>query len=125
MSEHKILVVDDDREIRETVIEVLADAGYVAVGACDGADALEQLRGPDDDWCVVLLDLMMPNMDGRAFRAQQLKDPTIARVPVVIISATADVEQAAKELEVAAHCTKPLPLSKLVSLVQQFCPRAA
>jgi CheY-like chemotaxis protein len=120
---HRILVVDDDRDIRETVIEVLVDAGYDAVGASDGVEALEQLRDDTDNWCVVLLDLMMPNMDGRRFRLEQLQNPAIAPIPVVIISATADVESTAKELDVAAHCTKPLPLARLVALVDRFCPR--
>lgn len=122
---HRVLVVDDDTEIRETIIEVLEEAGYTAVGAADGAEALAQLRDPGDPWCVVLLDLMMPNMDGRTFRAAQLQDPLLSPIPVVIVSATTDVEQAAQELAVAAHATKPLRLALLVELVDKFCPRAA
>jgi CheY-like chemotaxis protein len=125
MTEHRILVVDDDAEIRETMIEVLQEAGYVVVGAADGIEALAQLRDPDDRWCVVLLDLMMPNMDGRAFRAEQLKDPVISPIPVVIVSAVADVANQAKDLDVAAHVVKPVPLVELVRLVERFCPLAA
>ena len=72
---HRVLVVEDDTEIRETMIEVLEEAGYHAIGASDGFEALAQLRDPADRWCVVLLDLMMPNMDGWSFRAEQLRDP--------------------------------------------------
>jgi CheY-like chemotaxis protein len=122
---HRILVVDDDSEIRETMIEVLEEAGYEAVGAADGLEALAQLRAPEDRWCVVLLDLTMPNMDGRAFRAEQLQDPGISPIPVVIVSAVSDVAEAAAELKVAAHVTKPVPLAELVKLVDRFCPRAA
>ena len=122
---HRVLVVDDDTEIRETLIEVLEDAGYEAVGAADGQQALDQLRDPEDRWCVVLLDLMMPKMDGRTFRHEQLQDPALSPIPVVIISATADVAAAAAELGVAAHVTKPIPLEHLVQLVDRFCPRAA
>lgn len=122
---HRVLVVDDDTEIRETIIEVLQDAGYEAVGASDGEEALAQLRDREDRWCVVLLDLMMPNMDGRTFRAEQMQDPALSPIPVVIVSATSDVEQAAAELAVAAHVTKPLRLAHLVELVDRFCPRAA
>lgn len=122
---HRILVVDDDPEIRETVIEVLEDAGYEVVGARDGVEALAQLRDPEDRWCVVLLDLMMPNMDGRTFRQEQLQDPVISPIPVVIVSANSDVEEAAKELQVAAHVTKPLRLTELVTIVNRFCSRAA
>lgn len=122
---HRILVVDDDPDIRETMIEVLEEAGYLAVGAADGVEALAQLRDPEDRWCVVLLDLMMPNMDGRTFRSEQLQDPGIAPIPVVIVSAMSDVAEAAEELQVAAHVNKPVRLSELVKIVDRFCPRAA
>jgi CheY-like chemotaxis protein len=118
-------VVDDDTEIRETMIEVLEEAGYRAVGASDGIEALAQLRDPQDRWCVVLLDLMMPNMDGRTFRAEQLLDPALSPIPVVIVSAMTDVAEAAEELRVAAHVTKPVPLADLVHIVNRFCDRAA
>jgi CheY-like chemotaxis protein len=122
---HRVLVVDDDTDIRETIIEVLEEAGYVAVGACDGAEALARLRDPAERWCVVLLDLMMPNMDGRMFRAVQLQDPVLSPIPVVIVSAMTDVAETAKELQVAAHVTKPVPLAELVQLVERFCSPAA
>lgn len=118
---HRVLVVDDDNEIRETMVEILNDEGYEAVGASDGIEALEQLRDPADRWCLVLLDLMMPNMDGRAFRAEQLLDPAIAPIPVVIVSAMNDVAATAEELRVAAHMTKPIPLRELIQMVRQFC----
>ena len=118
---HRVLVVDDDPEIRETMVEVLNDEGYEAVGACDGVQALEQLRAPADRWCLVLLDLMMPNMDGRTFRAEQLRDPALASIPVVIVSAMTDVAAAAEELRVSGHMTKPIPLRALLQMVRQFC----
>lgn len=122
---HRVLVVDDDAEIRHTIIEVLEDAGYEAHGAADGVEALAQLRDPQDRWCVVLLDLMMPNMDGRAFRAEQLLDPALSPIPVVIVSAMSDVAEAAAELNVSAHMTKPITLESLVNVVDRFCPRVA
>ena len=69
----------------------------------------------------VLLDLMMPEMDGRTFRAEQLPDPAIAPIPVVIVSAMNDVAATAEELQVAAHMTKPIPLRELIQMVRQFC----
>jgi CheY-like chemotaxis protein len=122
---HRILVVEDDREIRDAVIDVLSDRGYEAFGAADGVEALAQLRDPSEDWCVVLLDLMLPNMDGREFRSHQLGDPSLAEIPVVIVSAMPNVEEVAAELDVAAHITKPVSLDKLVRTVEQFCPLAA
>ena len=120
---HRVLVVDDDTDIRETIIEVLEDAGYQAVGAANGIEALAQLRAPADSWCVVLLDLMMPQMDGRTFRVEQLQDPALSPIPVVIVSAMTDVAEAAEELQVAAHVTKPVRLAQLMQIVDRFCPR--
>ena len=117
----RVLVVDDDNEIRETMVELLTDEGYEAVGACDGFEALAKLRAPEDRWGLVLLDLMMPNMDGRTFRAEQLMDPTIAPIPVVIVSAMTDVAAAAEELGVAAHMTKPASLRDLIQVVRRYC----
>jgi CheY-like chemotaxis protein len=68
---------------------------------------------------------MMPNMDGRTFRAEQLQDPGISPIPVVIVSAMSDVKETAEELQVAAHVTKPVRLVELVKLVDRFCNRAA
>ena len=125
MQQHRVLVVDDDDEIRETMVEVLGDKGFEAVGAVDGAEALSLLRDGSEEWCVVLLDLMMPVMDGRTFRAEQLNDPTLSKIPVIVVSAITDVAQAANDLHVAAHMTKPIKLAELVDAVQKFCPRAA
>ena len=121
---HRVLIVDDDNEIRETIVEILNDEGYEAVGASDGLEALAQLRDPEDRWGLVLLDLMMPNMDGRAFRAEQLLDPAIAPIPVVIVSAMADVAAAAEELRVDSHMIKPIPLRDLIQLVRRYCAAA-
>ena len=125
MQQHRVLVVDDDNEIRETMIEVLGDKGFEAIGAGDGAEALSLLRDGSDEWCVVLLDLMMPVMDGRTFRAEQLNDPALSKIPVIVVSAITDVAQAANDMAVAAHMTKPIKLAELVQAVEKFCPRAA
>ena len=117
----RVLVVDDDNEIRETMVEILTDEGYEVVGARDGYEALAQLRDPEDRWGLVLLDLMMPNMDGRTFRAEQLLDPVIAPIPVVIVSPMTDVATTAEELQVAEHLTKPVPLRDLIQLVRRYC----
>jgi CheY-like chemotaxis protein len=80
-----VLVVEDEPDIREAVVEVLAEAGYDAVGATDGRDGLEKLHACHP--ALVLLDLMMPGMDGWAFRAAQRGDPEVSRIPVIIVSA--------------------------------------
>lgn len=120
---NRVLVVEDDTEIRETIVDVLTDHGFEVIGATDGLEALTQLRDPEDRWAVVLLDLMMPNMDGRTFREQQLQDRELASIPVVVVSAATDVHETASELRAAAAVTKPVRLEDLVAIVSRFCPR--
>src|ERR1700704_6092909 len=96
-----VLVVDDDTDIRETIEEVLADNDFPAIGAENGAVALERLRSDVEPPCVILLDMMMPVMDGRTFRLAQQDDPTLSDIPVVVLSAHASGERAARELHVA------------------------
>ncbi len=120
---NRVLVVEDDTEIRETIVDVLTDHGFEVIGATDGLEALTQLRDPEDRWAVVLLDLMMPNMDGRTFREQQLQDRELASIPVVVVSAATDVHEPASELRAAAAVTKPVRLEDLVAIVSRFCPR--
>jgi CheY-like chemotaxis protein len=116
-----ILVVEDDETIRDTIVEFLADNGYEARGATNGREALEMLMGSAPRPCLIVLDLMMPIMDGRAFRDEQLRDPNLSDVPVVVISAHRDVPDQAAELNAAAHLKKPLKLSDILKLVRQYC----
>ena len=81
MPQHRILVVDDEEMIRDSLIEYLDENGYRAIGAVDGRDALTKLAAVDRRPCVILLDLMMPVMDGQTFRAKQLLDPELAAHP--------------------------------------------
>jgi len=118
---HHILVVDDDPEIRETIVELLRDRGYEALGASDGVEALSALRSRSP-WCLILLDLMMPNMDGWQMRKEQLADPAICTIPVVVVSATTDVPQVARSLHAVDFVTKPTRLTQLLETVERYCP---
>jgi CheY-like chemotaxis protein len=81
-----VLVVDDDDDLRRTLCDVLTDEGFETVGVPDGAAALAYLeRSPLP--AAILLDLMMPNMDGWMFRERQLGDPRLAKIPVVVMTA--------------------------------------
>src|SRR5882724_1347611 len=85
---HTILVVDDDDDLREVICGVLEDAGYQAASAGNGREALDFLRSSPRP-CLVLLDLMMPVMDGLAFIAEKEADSLLANIPVVVITAAA------------------------------------
>src|SRR5262249_1755713 len=81
-----VLVVDDDSDIRGALCELLEDEGYRVVAASNGEEALVYLNSRERP-CVILLDLMMPVMDGWEFRRQQQKDPRWSQIPVVVITA--------------------------------------
>lgn len=123
MSSHRILVVDDDADIRETLIDLIRDHGYDAVGATDGHDALGRLRASDPKPCLILLDLMMPRMDGWQFREAQRKDPALADIPVVVISAYRHSHRGV-ELGAVDHLDKPVPLEPLIDVIHRHCPAA-
>lgn len=119
-----IVVVDDDESIRFAISDSLEDMGYQVVVATDGQDALDKLRAAPELPCLVLLDLMMPGMDGWAFRAVQKSDPHLANIPVVVLTADAHVRQKAAELQADGHVAKPVKLKDLQRTAERFCNKA-
>jgi len=115
-----ILVVDDDRDIRDSLVELLTEHGYPAIGVGNGVEALEVLRTSAAPPCLILLDLMMPVMDGREFRERQLENPALAEIPVIVISAYNDVADQARALA-AEHLPKPLSMRPLIDAVRRYC----
>jgi CheY-like chemotaxis protein len=120
MMQSYVLVVDDDRDIRDSLVELLEEHGYRAQGAGNGLEALDRLRDSPEPPSLILLDLMMPLMDGREFREQQLKVPAWADIPVVAISAYSDIAAQANELGVE-FLRKPLTLRPLLDTLHRFC----
>lgn len=113
-----VLLVDDDEEMRTTLVEVLALEGIAAVTARHGAEALDRLNGGlDPD--VILLDLMMPVMSGWEFRERQLQDARLASIPVMILTASANAPRNAARLGVDAYQAKPLQLEALVAWIRE------
>lgn len=115
-----VLLVDDDRDIREVLSDALESEGYCVMAAADGLEAIDALREAPRP-CVILLDLMMPRMDGWQFRAEQSRDPTLEGIPVVILSADTAVAAKAKQLKAAGHLRKPVPLDALLDAVRAHC----
>ncbi|HYV64617.1 MAG TPA: response regulator [Myxococcales bacterium] len=116
-----ILVVEDDRDVREAIAEVLSDGNYVAVPASNGVEALERLRAAPVMPCVILLDIMMPMMDGWQFRSEQQRDDSMKDIPVIVLSAGADASDVAAKMEAAGYLRKPVALERLLGIVEQFC----
>ena len=115
-----VLVVEDDADIREALVGILRDEGYHVDEAANGAEALEHLRGGAITPGLILLDLMMPVINGWQFRAEQKVDPKFGHVPVVVISADGNVKQKAESIEAAAFLKKPIDLDVLLDLVAKF-----
>jgi DNA-binding response OmpR family regulator len=111
----RILVVEDDELLREALAEVLADDGHEVRTAVNGADALGELEGWEPE--VIVLDLMMPVMDGFAFRKEQRRRDLQADVPVLVLSAVRDLDAAADRVEAAACLPKPFRLEEVLTSV--------
>src|SRR5438067_2285603 len=114
-----VLLVEDDEDIRASVADILKEEGFEVVGAVDGDDALRYLRKAEVPPRLILLDLMMPVMDGWQFRAAQLADERLAKIPVVILSAATDVRRHAAQLHVDDYLVKPLDVPLLLNAVER------
>jgi signal transduction histidine kinase len=120
-SQTDVLVIEDDPLIRDGLAELLRDDGYEVRTAVNGAEALACLRSaplPD----VILLDLMMPVMDGWQFRVEQKKDAQLARIPVIAMSASRTSQAAA--IDAAAFVAKPLRIPELNAVITEVVSRA-
>jgi CheY-like chemotaxis protein len=115
-----VLVVEDDVDIRETVAELLIEEGYQVHTAISGRDALEHLVAASTLPDVVLLDLMMPIMDGWTFYDHLQKEARWATLPIVVISADANVQEKAARLNPVACLRKPVGIDELLGVVARF-----
>ncbi|MCP3139968.1 response regulator [Pyxidicoccus xibeiensis] len=116
---NSVLVVEDDADLRAAVADILEDEGFVVHVAENGRDALEELGHMGHMPCVVLLDLMMPVMDGFAFMERFRADPVLSQVPVVVFSAS--VREPPEGA--SAMIRKPFEIPALLSAVAGYCPR--
>ena len=111
-----VLVVDDDPAIRAFVSELLADEGYEVRAATNGRDALAVLATWRPD--VILLDLMMPEMDGWAFLASQRLNLELVCIPVIVMSASYNLRGGAGRIAAADVVTKPFAIDQLLAKVE-------
>ncbi|MEO7192082.1 MAG: response regulator [Vicinamibacterales bacterium] len=114
-----ILIVEDDTDIRTMMAVLLETQGYAAVVASDGIEALSMARNLKP--CLILLDLMMPVMDGPTFRHAQWQDPTISEIPVIILSAHPQASGIARELQAVSYLEKPVSFDALLQTVHNVC----
>ena len=115
-----ILLIEDNLDMRDSIAMLLEYQGYEVVAASNGQEGLERLRTMERP-CLILLDLMMPVMDGWTFRAELLRTPELAAIPVIILSGAEDAEDAAERLRCVDHLSKPFPADRLYRTVRDHC----
>jgi CheY-like chemotaxis protein len=120
----RALIIDDEREVREIFQHILREAGFEAIAAESGVEGLEVLRR-DPDIRVILLDLLMPEMDGWRFRHHQLSHPRFALIPTVIVTGAPLGEAAHDQLKAADYLSKPVAKDRLIGAVARYCDRVS
>jgi CheY-like chemotaxis protein len=118
----RILVVDDDHGIRETLAKLLGEEGFGVDVASNGRQALEWLQAHPGQISLVLLDLMMPTMDGLTFLSIKESDPALMSTPVVVMTAGHRCADVLRRHSVRACLTKPFPLLRLLMVLGSLRP---
>ena len=113
-----VFIVEDDLDTREMLARFLELEGFTVESAENGKLALERLGGGSRA-CVILLDLMMPVMDGWQFRQAQVKNEHLAKIPVIVVSAAG--RDRIERIDADAYLSKPVDLEELLGCVTQFC----
>ena len=116
----RVLVVDDDYAVLDAMKDVLEDEGYEVTLAANGLEALKELRRGDRP-CLILLDLMMPVMNGWEFRREQLQDTTLAAIPTILITAHSRADENTIELKASGFIRKPAQPNLLLETVGRYC----
>jgi two-component system, chemotaxis family, chemotaxis protein CheY len=119
-----ILVVDDNRQLCETISEFLSLRGHAVECAANGNEALRLLAGLQTRPALILLDVGMPVLDGWGTLTELHKNPRLADVPVVMMSGYRDIAQKAKESGAAAVVRKPVEPDTLLGIIDHFAERA-
>ncbi len=115
-----VLVVEDDEDIRTAMVDILESEGYHAVSATNGKEALELLKTTTKP-CLVLLDMMMPIMNGREFLDTIMEDSYLAPIPVLVVSAIADK---ADTEGAVGFLKKPVDIDMVLKMVDRYCNNA-
>lgn len=116
-----ILVVEDDIDIAKSLAELFGEEGYTAVVAENGRKALDYLLRTEELPCLILLDIMMPVMDGVEFAAELKKDPRLCHIRVVVMTADARIEARRHQIRAEAFIRKPLDIVVMLNTVQRLC----
>jgi CheY-like chemotaxis protein len=119
MPKKTIMIVDDDADVRDAVADLLEGHGYAVIPASNGQEALNELKAGQKP-SLILLDVMMPIMDGQAFTAEQQADPELSDIPVVVFTAFGAALDKMKDMESFARIEKPVQADKLLDSVDRW-----
>jgi DNA-binding response OmpR family regulator len=114
-----VLLVEDDDDERDALAALLEQEDYRVLQAPNGAEALKLLEAQPGQCQIILLDLMMPIMNGLDFRRLQKRKAELANIPVVLMSAGAQIAFAVEDLDAAGYVTKPVEISDLLEKVER------
>jgi CheY-like chemotaxis protein len=114
-----VFVIEDDQDIRESILEVLRTGGFPADSAATSREAISKLRTMTPKPDLILLDLRLPGQDGFQFREEQKRDPALADIPVVLLSADAQLQEKRDRMGAVAHLKKPVDIDELLDTVRR------
>ena len=115
-----ILIIEDDTEIREALTDILEFEGYEVMSVKNGQEGMNYLNQSPRP-ALILLDFMMPVMNGWQFRNAQKQDPLLADIPVVVLSADNAIDKKAQQVEANGFLKKPIELDHLLDMIKQYC----
>jgi CheY-like chemotaxis protein len=115
----RVLIVEDDAATREGIDALLREEGFAVETACNGNEALAYLKSGEQP-LLILLDLTMPGMSGWEFRRRQRADPSLAEIPVVVMTAQKEYNESVTSLEADGHLQKPVRPDELKGVVERF-----
>ncbi len=117
----RILIVEDADDLRAIMGELLEEEGYEVIGAENGREALDRLASTEPLPRLILLDLMMPQMDGYEFRAEQRKHPRLSAIPVLLMTARGELDARADELGVSGCLKKPFKdIETILAIIRPY-----
>ena len=119
-----VMIIEDNDDLRQSLEEYLELKGYQVIGATDGRQGLEFLSSSAHPPALILLDLMMPGMDGWEFRGVMLQDPKLRDVPTVLISAVAALDEEAAMLRASGYLRKPFQPNDVLDVVREHAGQA-
>lgn len=115
-----ILIVEDDLDVRESLREALEDEGYLVAAVAHGKEALDYLRKASSLPRLILLDVMMPVMDGFEFRRQQVSEQEWCSIPVVVVTANGNAAETCATMRAAGYLQKPLSVETLLATAERY-----